>query len=28
MTHMAIQQRVEGKNVVWKEKVSDEQYNQ
>jgi len=28
MTHMAIQQRVEGKNVVWEEKVSDEQYNQ
>ncbi|OFI36289.1 cupin [Alteromonas lipolytica] len=27
MTHMAIQQLVEGKNVVWGEKVTDKQYH-
>jgi quercetin dioxygenase-like cupin family protein len=26
MTHLAIQDSVEGKNVLWMEKVSDEQY--
>jgi quercetin dioxygenase-like cupin family protein len=26
LTHIAIQNTVEGKNVVWMEKVTDEQY--
>jgi hypothetical protein len=26
MTHIAIQERLEGKTADWKEKVSDEQY--
>jgi hypothetical protein len=26
MTHIAIQQYLDGKNVEWMEKVSDEQY--
>jgi hypothetical protein len=26
MTHIAIQERLEGKTVDWMEKVSDEQY--
>jgi hypothetical protein len=26
MTHIAIQEQVDGKTVVWLEKVSDEQY--
>jgi len=26
MTHIAIQEAVDGKNVDWMEKVSDEQY--
>ena len=28
MTHIAIQERLDGKNVDWMEKVSDEQYRQ
>jgi len=28
MTHIAIQEQVDGKNVEWMEKVSDEQYRQ
>ena len=28
MTHIAIQERLDGKNVDWLEKVSDEQYGQ
>ena len=27
MTHIAIQEKLDGKNVDWMEKVSDEQYN-
>ena len=28
MTHVAIQERLDGKTVDWMEKVSDEQYGQ
>jgi quercetin dioxygenase-like cupin family protein len=28
MTHIAIQERLDGKTVEWMEKVSDEQYGQ
>jgi len=28
MTHIAIQERLDGKTVDWMEKVSDEQYGQ
>jgi hypothetical protein len=27
MTHLAIQESLDGKNVDWLEKVTDEQYN-
>jgi hypothetical protein len=27
MTHIAIQESLDGKNVEWLEKVTDEQYN-
>ena len=27
MTHIAVQERIDGKNVEWLEKVSDEQYS-
>jgi hypothetical protein len=26
MTHIAVQEALEGKNVIWMEKVADEQY--
>ena len=27
MTHVAIQEKIDGSNVTWMEKVTDEQYN-
>jgi hypothetical protein len=27
MTHIAVQEALDGKNVIWMEKVTDEQYH-